>query len=348
MLSHICRVRLGMLGLVLAFGCDGGPADVPTPTQPGSAVLSDLSPVAVEAPGQIRLDSLLQLRVAVHNGGTRTAGPGWFVRLFLSADSLITPDDLLIDQFVASRELQPGADDRYGFVNWALVNLGFSHFQDYAWFADQLLFGSSAGCDRGGARAGRGQQRASESPHNHHPAEDTLRGRLSHPMEYAREFIRELEIPRAEVPLLQHLVDTYASETNKLGAVWSELGDTQLDFRPHGRSSSIRQILVHQILSERRFFGEFIGLSEPAAESLLPEGPAPPASAYLERVIALARARLPALAAADEKFWLAEVPFFDVRRQRIWVFWRRVLHTAHHRAQVLASTAVGLLTAHLF
>ena len=28
------------------------------------------------------------------------------------------------------------------------------------------------------------------------------------------------------------------------------------------------------------------------------------------------------------------MPFFDVRRQRIWVFWRRVLHTAHHRAQV--------------
>jgi N,N'-diacetylchitobiose transport system permease protein len=28
-------------------------------------------------------------------------------------------------------------DDRYGFVNWALVNLGFHHFQDYAWFADR-------------------------------------------------------------------------------------------------------------------------------------------------------------------------------------------------------------------
>jgi N,N'-diacetylchitobiose transport system permease protein len=28
-------------------------------------------------------------------------------------------------------------DDRYGFVNWALVTLGFSHFQDYAWFADR-------------------------------------------------------------------------------------------------------------------------------------------------------------------------------------------------------------------
>ena len=28
-------------------------------------------------------------------------------------------------------------DDRYGFVNWALVNVGFSRFQDYAWFADR-------------------------------------------------------------------------------------------------------------------------------------------------------------------------------------------------------------------
>ena len=28
-------------------------------------------------------------------------------------------------------------DARYGFVNWALVNLGFDRFQDYAWFADR-------------------------------------------------------------------------------------------------------------------------------------------------------------------------------------------------------------------
>ena len=28
-------------------------------------------------------------------------------------------------------------DDRYGFVNWALVNIGFDSFQDYAWFADR-------------------------------------------------------------------------------------------------------------------------------------------------------------------------------------------------------------------
>jgi uncharacterized damage-inducible protein DinB len=153
-------------------------------------------------------------------------------------------------------------------------------------------------------------------------------------MQYRHQFIAEREIPRVSRPIFQHLVDVYASETNKVGSVWSELRDHQLDFRLHPRSSSIRQIMVHQILSERRFFAEFIGIDEPPVESLLPPGTAPSPSAYIDRLIELARRRLPRLAQADEFFWLTEVMFFDVRRQRIWVFWRRVLHTAHHRAQV--------------
>jgi uncharacterized damage-inducible protein DinB len=28
------------------------------------------------------------------------------------------------------------------------------------------------------------------------------------------------------------------------------------------------------------------------------------------------------------------VSFFDVERTRVWVFWRRVLHTTHHRTQL--------------
>jgi uncharacterized damage-inducible protein DinB len=152
-------------------------------------------------------------------------------------------------------------------------------------------------------------------------------------MQYPHTAILESEIPRGN-PLFQHLLDTYVSETNKVASVWQEIRDDQLGFQPHPRSSSIRQILVHQILSERRFFAEFIGLSEPPPESLVPPGDAPPVKAYIERAVGLARARLLPLAGADEAFWLTEVPFFDVRRQRIWVFWRRVLHTAHHRAQV--------------
>ncbi len=154
------------------------------------------------------------------------------------------------------------------------------------------------------------------------------------PMRYDHEFLSAAELPRARLPLLQHLVETYASETSKTAAVWSELADAQLEFRPHGRSSSVRQILVHQLLSERRFFAEFIGLAEPPVETVLPPGEAPGVGAYVDRLVALARPRLAALADGDEAFWRAEVPFFDVRRERIWVFWRRVLHTAHHRAQV--------------
>src|SRR4051812_21306963 len=82
-------------------------------------------------------------------------------------------------------------------------------------------------------------------------------------MQYIHEFIAESDVPPATRPILQHLVDTYVSETNKLAAVWSELHDDQLEFRLHPRSSSVRQILTHQILSERRFFAEFIGLADP-------------------------------------------------------------------------------------
>jgi uncharacterized damage-inducible protein DinB len=153
-------------------------------------------------------------------------------------------------------------------------------------------------------------------------------------VDYPRAFIATGEVPRARVPLLQHLVDTYASEINKTAAVWSELPDDRLDFRPHPRSSAVREVLAHQLLSERRFFAEFIGLTEPPAEQVLPAGTPTSASAYVERLVTLARPRLGGIAAGDEVFWLDEVPFFDVSRQRIWVFWRRLLHTAHHRAQV--------------
>jgi uncharacterized damage-inducible protein DinB len=56
--------------------------------------------------------------------------------------------------------------------------------------------------------------------------------------------------------------------------------------------------------------------------------------AYSERMRQLALPRLSFLARKDEDWWLALVPFFDVERQRIWIFWRRVLHTAHHRTQL--------------
>lgn len=152
-------------------------------------------------------------------------------------------------------------------------------------------------------------------------------------MDYEQEFLPAAGIPRAAHPLFQHLVETYVSETNKTAAVWSALRDDQLGFRPHSKSSTVREILTHQILSERRFFAEFMGFAEPPAATLLPGGDAG-VTAYIVRYVELAGARLAGLASGNEAFWQGHVPFFDVTRERIWVFWRRVLHTAHHRAQV--------------
>ena len=62
-------------------------------------------------------------------------------------------------------------------------------------------------------------------------------------MQYPATYLGDL--PPVSIPLLRHLVETYASETNKTASVWSELQDAQLDFAPHRRSSTVRQILVH-------------------------------------------------------------------------------------------------------
>ena len=45
--------------------------------------------------------------------------------------------------------------------------------------------------------------------------------------------------------------------------------------------------------------------------------------------------RFAQLAQGAAAWWLEPRPFFGgLQRERIWVFWRRVLHTCHHRTQV--------------
>jgi len=144
--------------------------------------------------------------------------------------------------------------------------------------------------------------------------------------------IPDRDIPRAVDPLFQHLLDTYASETDKTISVWRGFAPADLGFKAHPRSSSVEDILKHQLLSERRFFGEFVGTPEPPPAEVLPKTPELPA--YIQRMEELARPRLAFFAAQTGGWWMQEVPFFEVKRQRIWVFWRRVLHSAHHRTQL--------------
>lgn len=147
-------------------------------------------------------------------------------------------------------------------------------------------------------------------------------------MQYDSSAIGDNEIPRAAVPLLQHALDIYASEINKVYATWVQFVKQDLEFRPHPKSMTVREVMKHQLLSERRFFADFLGLPEPPAAEVVP------AAEFAARLAELARPRLALLARQPESWWLGTAPFFDVERQRIWIFWRRVLHTAHHRTQL--------------
>jgi uncharacterized damage-inducible protein DinB len=152
-------------------------------------------------------------------------------------------------------------------------------------------------------------------------------------MQYDYTAIPEAAVVRASNPIFQHLLDTYASETSKVISVWRGFSAEDMSFKPAERSSSVLDIMKHQLLSERRFFAEFIGLGgEPEPAALLPQELTP--EAFCRRNLELCQPRLERMAGRDQTWWLEVVPFFDVRRQRIWVFWRRILHTAHHRTQL--------------
>jgi hypothetical protein len=112
--------------------------------------------------------------------------------------------------------------------------------------------------------------------------------------------------------------------------MWRAVPEDCLDFKPHEKTNTIRTILIHQILSERRFFAEFVGTREPPVEGLLPPGDKPCVQSYIDKYLWLAKLRLPQLAAGIEQWWLTPMPFFGgLQRERIWTFWRRVLHTCH-------------------
>ncbi len=154
-------------------------------------------------------------------------------------------------------------------------------------------------------------------------------------MRYDFIAIPDADVPQAAEPVFQHVLATYASETNKTSSMWQAVPENCLDFKPHEKTNPIRTILAHQLLSERRFFAQFVGTEEPPVEELLPPGEKPVVQAYIDKYLWLAKGRLTQLARGTAAWWLESRPFFGgLQRERIWVFWRRVLHTCHHRTQI--------------
>ena len=116
-------------------------------------------------------------------------------------------------------------------------------------------------------------------------------------MHYDFIAIPDSEVPQAVEPNFQHAVTIYASEANKTVSVWRAVPDNLLDFKPHDKTNPIRTILVH-LLSERRFFAQFVGTEEPPVEELLPSSEKPAVQAYIDKYVWLVKRRLPQLARA--------------------------------------------------
>ena len=99
-------------------------------------------------------------------------------------------------------------------------------------------------------------------------------------------FVLESDIPKASSPVFQHLLNTYASEVNKLVSVWRGFSPGDLAYRPHPRSTIVGDIFKHELLSSRRFFGEFLGLPVPSAAEVLPAASDP--EDYCRRLVEVA------------------------------------------------------------
>lgn len=133
----------------------------------------------------------------------------------------------------------------------------------------------------------------------------------------------------------EFLVDTYATEREKVISVWSEFRDSDLPFRPHPtdpRGRSVHEQMVHQCVSEDLWFKNMLGIDVAAPPLPKPET----RLEFMKRYAEDSAKRLAVLKEKNDAWWEEIVQFFDVRRSRAWVMTRRLNHTAHHRGQQMA------------
>jgi uncharacterized damage-inducible protein DinB len=131
------------------------------------------------------------------------------------------------------------------------------------------------------------------------------------------------------------LIDTYATERLKVLSVWSMFEDGDLRVRPHPtdvRGRSVREQMVHQVMSENLWFKSMLGIDVgapplPGEESR---------RGFIARYAEDSAKRLGSLGEKDDAWWEEEAAFFDTLRSRAWIMVRRIAHTSHHRGQQMA------------
>src|SRR5262249_17561673 len=102
------------------------------------------------------------------------------------------------------------------------------------------------------------------------------------------------------------LADTYGSERLKIVSVWAMFDDADLDIRPHpnlARDRTFREHMVHQCLSEHKWFTEMFGIDVgvsalPAEETRL---------AFIRHYADVSGKRLAELQSKDAGWWAEDV-----------------------------------------
>ena len=119
-LSACRRIPRGWSGLLISgvlwacvAGSEGPQGPGNPPANPAPGLRADLFAGPIQVPDHVRVDSILEMVVAVRNGGSRGADAGWIVRVMLSTDPVIDSADIQVDHFSAPRELPPGGEDEY-------------------------------------------------------------------------------------------------------------------------------------------------------------------------------------------------------------------------------------------
>src|SRR5215510_12081710 len=111
------------------------------------------------------------------------------------------------------------------------------------------------------------------------------------------------------------LTDTYATERQKILAVWAMFHDSEMNWKPEPRGRTVHEQMIHQCVSEDNWMKNFFGIDIsrpplPATETR---------SEFLRTYAAASQERLEKLRLMPETWFEDETAFFDVQRSRAWI-----------------------------
>lgn len=132
------------------------------------------------------------------------------------------------------------------------------------------------------------------------------------------------------VDAYQALLATYETEVLKTMGIWAAFPDSAMEYRPHAKSRSVLEQFEHQVASEGRWMTNMLGI-----DTGDPTPPERTRDGFIAQYRADADERLAQMSWKREDWWGEPVLFFDVTRTRTWVITRRLLHSAHHRAELV-------------